>query len=95
MRIEVRQREEPPLLCFDDEGRPVEPPSSDCTVWDLDAAREITYCVAADDRTGEYERFVIDEKGDATLDAQNNIVRERGRVSRLGFRWLTGEQAKK
>jgi hypothetical protein len=94
MRIEVRQREEPPLLCFDDEGRPVEPPAPNCTVWDLDTMTEITCCVGADDRTGEYERFATDAEGEPLV-VDDNFVRQRGRVSRLGFRWLAGEQAKK
>lgn len=91
MRVKVRQDAEEPLW-FDDAGKPFVPACPWALVFDRDSGKEITYCIFADDVTGEYEQFVISKSGRPVLVRdRRDIVRRRGRAN-LRFEFLTMTQ---
>ena len=64
MRIDYRDQKN--LRCFTDDGRPFLPPLDYATVrvTNLDTAQETSHCILADDKTGEYVRFITNSAGE-------------------------------
>jgi hypothetical protein len=61
------------IHCYEDENYPLG------TVYDLDTGEPIKGCFFFDDETGEWERYVLDDKGRPQRSTASQILTEKGR----------------